>query len=107
MRWKPVIITRTFKFGGLVVVMLALGACSTIDLSLLEDVGIDPAKAEATVKKIEDATLGNAAKALPIYCKAPRSARVLFRERFNNRPEAKGAKLVVWCPGDPVLTLGS
>ena len=91
---------------AVIIATLTLGACSTIDLSLLEDVGIDPAKAEATVKKIEDYTLGNAAKALPIYCKAPMSARVLFRERFNNRPEAKGAKLGVYCPGDGVLTLG-
>ena len=91
---------------AVIIATLILGACSTIDLSLLEDVGIDPAKAEATVKKIEDATLGNAAKALPLYCKAPKSARDVFRQRINDRPEAKGAKLGVFCPGDPALTLG-
>ncbi len=30
MRWKPVIITRGFKFGGILAVMLALGACSSL-----------------------------------------------------------------------------
>lgn len=30
MRWKPVIITRGFKFGGIAAVMLALGGCSGI-----------------------------------------------------------------------------
>jgi len=91
---------------AVILAVLILAGCSTIDLSLLQGVGVDPAKAEATVKKIEDATLGNAAKALPIYCKAPKSARSLFRLRFNGRPEAKGAAMGIHCPGDPALTLG-
>lgn len=85
---------------------LALSGCATIDLSLLEKVGVDPAEAEQTVRDIEDATLGNAAKALPVYCVAPDVARSLFRGRFNARPEAEGAQLGVWCPGDAPLVLG-
>lgn len=63
-------------------------------------------KAAEVGGKVEDATLGNGAKALPKYCSVPRSARNALRARLNARPEAQNNKLGIWCEGDPVLTLG-
>lgn len=63
-------------------------------------------KAAEGAEKIEDATIGNAVKVLPVYCVAPGAARTAFRARINARPEAEGAKVGVWCPGDAPLVLG-
>lgn len=89
------------------VAALAVSGCAGFDLAMLGSLGVDPAKATEKVKKIEDATLGNAVKPLPFYCKAPGTARALFRSRVNARPEAKGAQIGIWCPGDSPLTLGA
>lgn len=89
------------------VMAVTLSACSTSeilsvfegDLSLLEDVA-------EKAGNVEDATLGNAMKALPKYCKLPSAARKVARARINGRMEAQGNMIGVWCIGDPVLTLG-
>lgn len=80
-----------------------LAGCAGLDFSALGEIGLNPEKA----KEIEDKTLGNAVKPLPVYCKAPSSARALIRARINARPEAEGAQIGVWCPGDSPLTLGT
>ena len=97
--------------AALAAATLILSACAgsslgDLDFGLFEEIGIDPAKAQDKAKGVEAAVLGNAAKSLPVYCKAPGIARDVLRERFNARPEANGARLAVWCPGDPVLVLG-
>lgn len=88
-----------------VLLTLTLGACDTLsgvfggaDLSLLQ-------KAAETGGKVEEATLGNAMKALPYYCKLPQAARATLRDHANSRPEAGGNKLAVHCVGDPTVTL--
>lgn len=86
------------------VMAVTLSGCGTMslldgDLSLLEDVA-------DTAKTVEDATLGNALKALPKYCKLPDRARAAFRDRVNDRPESQGNQMGIWCKGDPALTLG-
>ena len=88
---------------------LGLSACAgpADYFSLLSDVGVNPDDAAKKAQEVEDATLGNMAKALPVYCHAPGVARSILRERFNGRPEAKGAQVGAWCPGDPPLTLGA
>lgn len=95
------------RYLPVLILPLLLGACSTSeilsvfegDLSLLEDVA-DKAG------QVEDATLGNAMKALPKYCKVPSAARKVARGRINGRMEAQGNQIGVWCVGDPALTLG-
>ena len=53
------------------------------------------------MEKIEDATLGNAAKAMSGYCeKVPKAARLALRNAINSRHEAKGAQIVIICPQD-------
>lgn len=80
--------------------LLLLGACGTTpNLDLLK-------KAADVETKVENATLGNAMKALPPYCKVPDTIRSAFRDRANSQPTAGGNKLGVWCVGDPPLTLG-
>jgi phage-related baseplate assembly protein len=80
---------------------LALGACANTDgMDVLNKVASGAAKAE-------EVTLGNAAKAVNLYCKnVPKVGRDILRERWNARPEMEGAKVGIRCPGDPVLTLG-
>lgn len=74
--------------------LLMLSGCSTLEngvggFELLEKAG-----------QVEDATLGNAMKSLPIYCKLPKTVRMTFRARANARPEAQGATIAITCPGD-------
>lgn len=87
-------------------IALSMSACASMDLSMLSEIGVDPDKALDKAKGIETTILGNAVKPLPIYCKAPAVARGTFRDRINARPEAKGAMIGVWCPGDLPLLLG-
>ena len=94
------------RYIPVIILPLLLGACDTLsgfvggaDLSLLE-------KAANSAGKVEDATLGNAMKALPKYCALPRSARALLRSRANGRAEAEGNKIGVYCVGDPSMTMG-
>lgn len=92
------------KITMLFIALSFLSGCATLEaavgtytgeggLALLE-------KASEGAGKVEDATLGNAMKALPKYCKVPQKTRQLFRERANARPEAEGAQIIVVCPGD-------
>lgn len=94
----------------LIALVPLLGACESLapivslyggekGLAVLEE-------AAEKAGKVEDATLGNAMKALPKYCALPQSIRSTFRARVNLRPEAEGNKIAIWCNGDGVLTLG-
>lgn len=85
---------------------LLMGGCVGFDATMLEDFGVDPAEAEAKVEKVEAATLGNFMKSVRFYCKTPRAARELFRDRLNERPEGEGNQVGIWCSGDPPLSLG-
>lgn len=95
----------------IIALALSLGACANFTevltglggergLAILEDVADNAAK-------VEDATLGNAMKALPKYCRLPPSLRSTFRDRVNGRLEAEGNQIAIWCVGDPSLTLGA
>lgn len=103
---------RTILAAGAVALAVMLSGCESVEalvgvyggekgLSLLNE-------ASKGVEKVEGATLGNAVKALPPYCdNLPPAARNIFRDRINARPEAKGATIAIWCPGDPPITLGA
>ena len=90
----------------IIAAVLSLAGCGTMDLSLLSEIGVEPGNALEKAKQVEDTVLGNAVKPLPVYCKAPGIARSTFRGRINARPEAGGAKIGIWCPGDKPLVLG-
>jgi len=68
------------------------------DLSLLERI-------EETGGVVDEKVVGNAVKALPIYCKLPLGTREMVRDHVNKQPNAGGAKMGIKCPGDPDLTL--
>ena len=89
---------------------LVLGGCAAVETLVEEYAGEDGLglleKASEVGGKVEDATLGNAMKALPKYCKVPKATRKLFRERANSRMETEGNQIGVWCAGDAPLTLG-
>lgn len=98
---------RTYTIlAALVVAALTLGGCQaarTIAGTYGGEKGLELFdKAAEGVEKIENATLGNAAKAVAKYCdKAPVASRKLLRDRINARPEMAGAKIGVQCPGEP------
>lgn len=102
---------KIIHIGALVALGLSLSACETVT-QLVNEYGGEKGlalleKAADGADNIEDATIGNAVKALPKYCILPGAARSLFRDRINARPEAGGAKIGIFCPGDPALTLGA
>jgi hypothetical protein len=68
------------------------------DLSLLERI-------EETGGVVDEKVVGNAVKALPIYCRLPLGARERVRQHVNEQPNAGGVKMGIWCPGDAPLTL--
>ncbi len=81
-----------------IVLALLLPGCAVLEgvngLEILE-------QASEGVEKIEDATLGNAAKAMSGYCEnVPPAARMALRNAINSRHEAKGATIVITCPQD-------
>jgi len=86
-----------------------LGACESLnavasllpgggDLSVLERI-------EETGGVVDEKVVGNAVKALPIYCKLPLGTREVVRRHVNDQPNAGGAQIGILCPGDPALTL--
>ena len=93
----------------LILIAPLLGACESLgpimailpgggDLSLLE-------RLEETGGIVDDKVLGNAVKALPIYCKLPLGAREKLRAHVAARPEAGGVKMVIHRPGDSPVTV--
>lgn len=98
------------KFFGIAAIALSLGACAQLK-EIASTFGGEHAlglfeKAVELEGKVEDATLGNGAKAVYQYCdKVPVASRKLLRERFNARDELQGAEIGVYCPEDDPLTL--
>ena len=81
-----------------------LGACGITDVLKNADLSLLQ-KIEESGGVVDDAVVGNAMKAVPQYCKLPLAARERVRSHVNERPEAGGSKIGVWCVGDPALTL--
>lgn len=87
---------------AVIVIALALGACADLQggTEFFE-------KAAQAAGKVDDATTGNFAKGIALYCeKVPSVARLRIRDHLNARPEMKGAKAAVWCPMEAPVTLG-
>lgn len=101
---------KLIHIGALVALGLSLSACETIesitsllpgggDLSLLE-------RMEKTGGVVDDAVVGNAVKAIPVYCKLPSAARAKARGHINGQENIGGNQIGIWCVGDGALTLG-
>ncbi len=93
--WKPIVIAAALFLPGCAVLEGVVGEyAGESGLALLN-------QAQDGVEKIEDATLGNAAKAMSGYCEnVPLAARKALRNAINSRHEAKGATIVITCPQD-------
>ena len=96
---------------ALVALGLSLSACDTLtavtsllpgggDLSLLQ-------RLEETGGVVDEKVVGNAVKAVPLYCKLPAGARSKVRGHVNGQENIGGNQIGIWCHGDPALTLGA
>lgn len=85
---------------ALLALVVPLGGC----LTSLNDPAAFLTQAAEAKGKISDATLGNVAKALDLYCASvPSMARHALREELAS--QSKGNRLVIQCKGDSVSML--